>query len=123
MIEGAEGKTGLTGWKVLIFFCVSTLVVPIAILLLCAALISWHQYPLPTIFLAAYVLAGIASPIMGIISLVTLLVRSRTLRGATSLMERRLRGCLLILSIMNVFAIGLWFMFFPYVIFSIGGTR
>jgi hypothetical protein len=123
VIEGAEGKTGLTGWKVLIFFCASTLLVPMAILLICAAFISWHQYPLPTIFLAAYVLAGIASPIMGVIGLITLLARSRTLGGKASPVERKVRGYLLILSIMNVFAIGLWFMFFPYVIFSIGGTR
>ena len=119
MIERTEDKNGLTGWKVLIFFCASTVIVPIAILILCAAL----KYPLPTIFLAAYVLASIASPLMGVIGLVTLLARSRTLRGTASPMERRVKGYLLILSIMNVFAIGLWFMFFPYVIFSIGGTR
>ena len=122
-MERTEGKIGLTGLKVLIFFCASTLIVPMAILLLCAVLIGRQQHPLPAIFLAAYVLAGMASPIMGVIGLVTLLVRRRTLRGRAGPMERRGGGYLLILSIMNLFAIILWFMFFPYVIFSVGGTR
>ncbi len=123
MREEPEGITDVTGLRVLIFFCATTLIVPIAILLLCAVLISLHQYPLPSIYLAIYVLAGIASPIMGIISLVSLLVRRRAFRGTLNRVEGRLRGYLLILGIMNIFAIVFWFMFFPYLIFSVGGTR
>ena len=123
MKERTEGRTDLTGLRFLIFFCAITVVAPIAILLLCSLLVSLDQYPLPSIYLAVYVLAGIASPIMGVFGLVGLLVRRRTFRGTLSRVERRLRACLLILSIINIFAILIWFMFFPYLLFSIGGTR
>ena len=121
--ERPEETTDLTGPKVLIFFCATTLIVPIFILLLCAVLIGLHQYPLPGAFLALYVLACIASPIMGVISLVYLLVRRRTFRGTLNRVERRGMGYLLVLSVLNIFAVVFWFMFFPYLIFSIGGSR
>ena len=123
MTETPEGTTEPTGLKVLIFFCVTTLVVPITIVLLCAVLTSLRQYPLPSVFLVLYVLAALASPIMGVIGLVILLVRRRTFQGSLNRVERRLRSGLLILSIMNIFAIVFWFMLSPYLIFSIGGTR
>jgi len=121
--ERPEGTTDLTGLGFLIFFCASTLIVPIAILILCAVLISLHQYPLSTVYISIYVLAGIASPIMGVIGLVGLLARRRSFQGTLNRVELRLRACLLILSIINILAIVFWFMFFPYLIFSIGGTR
>ena len=66
MRERPEGTTQPTGLKVLIFFCVTTLLVPIAILVLCAVSISLRKYPLPGVFLVLYVLAALASPIMGV---------------------------------------------------------
>ena len=123
MKERPEGTADLTGWRVLTFFCATTLIVPIAILLLCTLLIRLHDYPLPSMYLAVYMLAGIASPIMGVISLVCLLVTRRASRGTLNHAERRLRGYVLILSIMNIFAIVFWFMFFPYLVFSVGGSR
>ncbi len=122
MIERA-GKSDATTWKVLILLCAATLLLPIATLILCATMIGWRQYPLPTIFLGVYLLASLASPVMGVISLITISARSRVARGEATPAERRMRRFLILLSIMNIFAIGIWFLFFPYVIFSVGGTR
>lgn len=123
MREIPEGTTGLTELKVLIFLSITTLILPIAVLLLCAVLTGLHQYPLSSIYLSAYVTAGLASPMMGLISLVSLFVRKRKFQGAPNRKERRLRGYLLILGILNIFAIVIWAMLVPYVIFSIGGIR
>jgi len=73
--------TNLKELKVLIYLCVIALVLPIAILLLCNILISLHQYPLSGIYFSAYVTAGLASPMMGLVSLVSLFVRKRRIPG------------------------------------------
>jgi len=97
--------------------------VPIAILVLSSVLTSLHYYPLPTAFLGVYVLAGVASPAIGVIGLVSLWGRRRTFQGTLGHVERRLRSYVLILSIINIFAVVIWAMLLPQMIFSIGGIR
>jgi hypothetical protein len=123
MSEGPQGTTDLTGFRVLIFFCAAALIAPIAILVLSSVLISLHYYPLSGAFFSVYVMAGVASPVTGVIGLISLWGRRRTFHGTISRVERRLRSYVLILSIMNLFAVVIWAMFIPQMIFSIGGIR
>ena len=123
MSEGPEAKTDLAGLRILIFFCAAAFIAPIAILILSSVLISLHHYPLSDAFLSVYVMAGVGSPITGVIGLVSLWARRRTFHGTVSRVERRLRGYILILSIMNIFAVLIWAMFLPQMIFNAGGIR
>src|SRR5688572_11577884 len=107
-----EATTNVKELNVLICLCVVALVLPIAILLLVSS--GLHQYPVPSIYFSAYVTAGLASPMMGLISLVSLFVRKRRFQGTPDHKERRLRGYLLILGIVNIFAVVIWAMLVPY---------
>lgn len=130
MKENSENDTVLiTVLKLLRLLCLGALLVPAAVLVICAVLATansnagWLRYPLPVVLLGVYMLAGLASPLVGIIALAILFIKRRALHSKARREERKLRNHIIGLSLLDIFAFLFWAMLFPFVIFSAGGTR
>lgn len=115
--------------KPLRLLCVGVLLIPIAVLVFCALLMTansnagWLKFPLPIIFFLVYVVAGLASPLVGVAALVTLWVGKHKFTNKSWFKEHRLERHILILGLADIFAIAFWVMLFPFVFFSAGDSR
>jgi len=115
--------------KWLRLLCLSVLIVPTTILASCAVLMTvnsnagWLKYPLPGIFLPIYVMAGLASPVVGIAALIILWMVGRKFNDESWRKEHRLRIHILVVGMIDILAIAFWVMLFPIVFFNAGGSR
>lgn len=82
-----------------------------------------ERYALPGLFLFIYLLAMIASPMVGILGLIILFIRRRAFQVEFRREERKLKRQVLILSAINIMAIVFWVVMFPLVFFSAGASR
>lgn len=129
MGETSAGDTTLTLLKLLRLLCFGVPLVPAAVLAVCAVLSAlnenagWLRYPLPLVLLGVYLLAGLASPVVGISALIILFTIRGVFREGAADGGGRLRSQVVILSLLDISATVFWVMLLPYVIFSAGGSR
>lgn len=130
MREPSNTDKTVTLLKVLRLLCLTVLLVPASVLVLCSTLSAlnenagWLRYRLPGLLLFVYLLCGLASPAFGIATLAILFVRRRAWAEQVKVNEgRNLGGQLVVLSFLDIFAGLIWALQFPYVLFSAGGSR
>ena len=127
--EARTGGTVLHRLRRLRLLCAVFLLVPFGVLLLCGLLaavnssVGWQRHPLPAIFLLVYLLAGAASPLVGIVALVILRASRCAIQKGQTGGERALRHQVLALGWLDIFAVALWLLLLPLVFFSAGGSR
>ena len=85
---------------------------------------GWLRYKLPEVFFWTFLTTGLASPFMGIGTLLLLWAqRQRRAMLISSKVERRLRIALILASMAAVIAPAAWIYFFGEVFFIAGGNR
>ncbi len=85
---------------------------------------GWLRYKLPEIFFWMFLTTGLASPFLGISTLLLLWAqRHQSAMKISSTVERRLRIALIVASMAAVIAPAVWIFFFSEVFFVAGGNR
>lgn len=115
--------------KLLRLFCFATLLIPSVVLVICEVLMilnsnaGWLRYPLHPIFLIAYVLTGLTSPLVGIAALIVLGVTRQKFKNEAGRKLRSLKIHILFLGLVDILIVIAWLMLFPRVFFMAGGSR
>ncbi len=115
--------------KRLRLLCISVLFIPATILIYCVVLMAvnsnagWLKYPLPAIFLLIYVVAGLASPLVGVAALIIVWVGRHKSNNNYWPKERKLGSQILVLGLIDILAAVFWVPLFPIVFFNAGGSR
>lgn len=84
---------------------------------------GWLWYQLLSVFFIVYVLAGLLSPLVGIVALVFWGVTKQKFKGDTKGEQDKLRNHIFVLGLIDIFAVIIWIILFPLVFFSAGGSR
>jgi hypothetical protein len=128
--EPSAGDKTTTLLRLLRLLCFGILLVPAAVLVVCFILSAlnenagWLRYPLPILLLFVYLLSVLASPVVGISALVVLFIRRRAPGVKVRSDENpTLRTQVVVLSLLDIFAVLVWALQLPYVLFSAGWSR
>ena len=85
---------------------------------------GWLRYKLPEVFFWTFLTTGLASPFVGISTLLLLWIQRHQMAVRIGgIMERRLRIALILASVAAVLAPVAWIFFFSEVFFVAGGNR
>lgn len=129
MQETSADISDLKWLRLLRLFCLAILLIPAIVLVICGVLMilnsnaGWLRYPLNPIFLFAYALAALSSPLIGIAALIILAVKRNKFKDETRSEQRRLRNHIFFLGLIDIFIIMVWFTQLPFVFLSAGGSR
>ena len=128
--EVRESRPDTPSWiKVTSGFFVGTVLFQFAIILACAVLdiansnAGFMQYRLPQTLFFIYVWVGIGAPGIALTTLAVLYSKRSSLWSATGNISQAKLRRLVVLSVINVFALFAWFYFGGLVFFGAGGTR
>jgi len=85
---------------------------------------GWLRYKLPEVFFWTFLTTGLASPFVGISTLLLLWIQRHQMAVMIGgIKERRLRIALILASVAAVLAPAAWIFFFSEVFFVAGGNR
>lgn len=130
MLQTPVEVPALIGLRTLRLVCFTILLVPSFIVVASVIVssmnsgIGWQQHRLPGVFLGIYVLAGLASPLVGAAALGFLFVGRRRFVDDHDSYEARLRRHIATLGVIDILSIVAWFPMFLFVFFEgVGGSR